>query len=115
MLAGIGLVIAALTPRRGLGVAAIIAVLTVSPGCRAPCRRIADEEGADTVAGYAGLFSPFTLVDGVQTAFLGAELRLPEAEPPGALGGAVFVLSPSLRRRRLLRRPAAPLPEGVGL
>lgn len=90
LLAGIGLVIAAITPRRGLGVAAIIAVLAVITGVQGAVQAIAVEQGADTFAGYAGLFSPFTLVQGVMSSVLGAEEVLP-AEPPGALGGAVFL------------------------
>lgn len=91
VLAGIGLVIAAVTPRRGLGVAAIITVLLVLAGVGGVIQGIADDEGKDTVAGYAGLISPFTLVDGVQAAVLGAESALP-AEPPGTTGAIVFVL-----------------------
>jgi ABC-2 type transport system permease protein len=90
VLAGIGLVIAAITPRRGLGVAAIIAVLAVLAGVQGAVQGIADHEDQDTFAGYAGLFSPFTLVHGVQSSVLGAENQLP-AGPPGALGSAVFV------------------------
>jgi ABC-2 type transport system permease protein len=90
VLAGIGLVIAAVTPRRGLGVAAIIAVLAVLAGVQGAVQGIADHENQDTFAGYAGLFSPFTLVHGVQSSLLGAENQLP-AGPPGALGGAVFL------------------------
>jgi ABC-2 type transport system permease protein len=90
VLAGIGLVIAAITPRRGLGVAAIIAVLAVLAGVQGAVQAIAVEQHADTFAGYAGLFSPFTLVQGLMSSVLGAEKVL-QAEPPGALGGAVFV------------------------
>jgi ABC-2 type transport system permease protein len=90
VLAGIGLVIAAVTPRRGLGVAAIIAVLAVLAGVQGAVQGIADHENQDTFAGYAGLFSPFTLVHGVQSSLLGAENELP-AGPPGALGGVVFL------------------------
>jgi ABC-2 type transport system permease protein len=89
LLAGIGLVIASITPRRGLGIAAIIAVLAVSAGIEGAVGAIADEQGAKTLSGYAGLFSPFTLVHGVQSAVLGAKNVLPEA-PPGGLGGLVF-------------------------
>jgi ABC-2 type transport system permease protein len=89
VLAGIGLVIAAITPRRGLGVAAIIAVLAVVAGVQGAVQAIAVEENADTFAGYAGLFSPFTMVQGLMSSVLGAEEVL-QAEPPGALGGAVF-------------------------
>ena len=42
VLAGIGLVIAAVTPRRGLGVAAIIAVLAVLAGVQGAVQGIAD-------------------------------------------------------------------------
>jgi ABC-2 type transport system permease protein len=90
VLAGIGLVIAAITPRRGLGVAAIIAVLAVLAGVQGAVQAIAVEQHADTFAGYAGLFSPFTMVQGLMSSVLGAEEVL-QAEPPGALGGAAFV------------------------
>ena len=90
VLAGIGLVIAAVTPRRGLGVAAIIAVLAILAGVQGAVQAIAVEETQDTVAGYAGLLSPFTLVDGVQHAFLGAETAA-LADPPGTVGALVFL------------------------
>lgn len=89
VLAGLGLAIAAITPRRGLGVAAIIAVLAVLAGVQGAVQGIAYEEGEQTLAGYAGLLSPFTLVHGVQHAALGATSALP-ASPPGALGAWVF-------------------------
>ena len=90
LLAGIGLAIAAITPRRGLGVAAIIAVLAILAGVQGSVQAIAVEEQQDTVAGYAGLISPFTLVDGVQHALLGARTALP-ADPPGTTGALVFL------------------------
>ena len=89
VLAGIGLVIAAVTPRRGLGIAAIIAVLVVLIGVQGATQAIAIEEGADTAAGYFGLLSPFTLVDGVSHGLLGTESVLP-AQPPGTTGTLVF-------------------------
>jgi ABC-2 type transport system permease protein len=92
ILAGIGLVIAALTPRRGLGVAAVIAVLAILAGVQGAVQAIADEQGRDTFAGYAGLISPFTIVDGVQSALLGADTVLP-AQPPGISGGLVFLVA----------------------
>jgi ABC-2 type transport system permease protein len=89
VLAAIGLVIAAFTPRRGLGVAAIVTVLLVLAGVGGIVAGIADEEGNDTVAGWAGLISPFSLVDGVQVWALGAETSTVEG-PPGTAGGMVF-------------------------
>jgi ABC-2 type transport system permease protein len=92
VLAGIGLVIAALTPRRGLGVAAVIAVLAMLAGVQGVVQAIANDQGKDTFAGYAGLISPFTVVHGVQSALLGADSVLP-ARPPGIAGGVVFLFA----------------------
>ncbi len=89
VLAGLSLLIAATTPRRGLGVAAVITVLLVLAGVHGAAQEIALSEGADTAAAYLGLVSPFTLVDGVQSAVFGADSIL-VASPSGAAAGAVF-------------------------
>jgi ABC-2 type transport system permease protein len=89
VLAAIGLVIAAFTPRRGLGVAAVVAVLLVLAGVCGVVQGIAEEEGNLDVAGWAGLISPFALVDGVQVWALGAEVSTVTG-PPGTTGGVVF-------------------------
>jgi ABC-2 type transport system permease protein len=91
VLASIGLVIAAFTPRRGLGVAAVIAVLLVLQTVAATVKGIAHEQNNDTIAGYAGLISPYTLVDGLQTWVLRAKTSTISG-PPGTTGGIVFVL-----------------------
>lgn len=91
VLASVGLVIAAITPRRGIGVAAVVAVLLVLAGVAGTIQGIADHQGNDSVAGYAGLISPFTLVDGVQVWAFGAKSSS-IASPPGTTGGLVFVL-----------------------
>jgi ABC-2 type transport system permease protein len=90
VLASVGLVVATITPRRGLGVAAVITVLLISYSAVAAVQGIAYEEGEESLAGYAGLFSPFTLVDGLQVWLLRAEPSTP-AGPPGATGGLVFL------------------------
>ncbi|NUR68392.1 MAG: ABC transporter permease, partial [Streptomyces sp.] len=72
LFAGIGLVIAAVTPRRGFGIAAVIAVFTISYGAVTTLQAIADAQGSTSAIPWMGLFSPVTLIDGVQTAFLGA-------------------------------------------
>ncbi|MDD9208051.1 ABC transporter permease [Georgenia sp. 10Sc9-8] len=89
VLAGIGLLIAAFTPRRGLGVAAVIAVLLVLSGIQSSVMAIAGELGERTLAGYSGLISPSSLVDGVLSGLLGAETVL--VEPPGTTGALVFL------------------------
>jgi ABC-2 type transport system permease protein len=72
LLSGISLAIASITPRRGLGVAAIIAVLLVLAGIQTALASLGVEEGNDTLAISSGLVSPFSLVDGVQAGLLGA-------------------------------------------
>ncbi|MCT9090429.1 ABC transporter permease [Streptomyces sp. ASQP_92] len=92
LFAGLGLVIAALTPRRGFGVAAVIAVLTVSFGAVSAVQAIAFNQGSPGAVQWLGLFSPITLIDGVQTAFLGAHSNFPGGHGPGSGTGAVYLL-----------------------
>jgi ABC-2 type transport system permease protein len=87
ILGGIGLAIAAVTPRRGFAVAAIIAVLLVLAGVQGVLQELAIAEGF-AGAPYFGLLSPFTLVQGLQSSLLGATSPLPS--PPGATGALVF-------------------------
>jgi ABC-2 type transport system permease protein len=93
LFAGLGLVIAAVTPRRGFGIAAVIAVLTISYGAVSTLQAIADAQTAGTGAiAWIGLFSPITLIDGVQSAFLGATSAFPGAEGPSSGQGVVFLV-----------------------
>ncbi|GAA0445669.1 ABC transporter permease [Streptomyces stramineus] len=92
LFAGLGLVTAALTPRRGFGVAAVIAVLTISYGAVSTIQSIALTSENTTAISWLGLFSPITLVDGVQTAFLSASSAFPGGHGPGTGLGAVYVL-----------------------
>jgi ABC-2 type transport system permease protein len=90
--AGLGLVIAAVTPRRGFGIAAVIAVLTISYGAVSTLQAIADAQGSNGSIAWIGLFSPITLIDGVQSAFLGATSAFPGGVGPTNAEGAVYVL-----------------------
>ncbi|WP_053204846.1 ABC transporter permease [Jiangella muralis] len=90
--AGVGLVVASLTPRRGLGVAAIITVFALSFAAISTLQGIIRYEvGNADLAGWLGLLSPVTLVDGFQVWVLDASGRA-VAPPPGDAGGVVFVL-----------------------
>ncbi|WP_326698705.1 ABC transporter permease [Streptomyces sp. NBC_01754] len=91
LFAGLGLVVAALTPRRGFGVAAVIAVLTITYGAVSTVQGIAWATGSPGAVSWLGLFSPITLIDGVQTAFLGASSAFPGGEGPGAAAGVVYL------------------------
>ncbi|MGW3118025.1 ABC transporter permease [Streptomyces sp. NPDC001107] len=92
LFAGIGLVIASVTPRRGFGIAAVIAVLIVSYGAVSTLQAIADSQGSTSAIPWIGLFSPVTLIDGVQSAFLGATPALPGGHGPSTGQGVVYVL-----------------------
>ncbi|QJS11108.1 ABC transporter permease [Streptomyces argyrophyllae] len=92
LFAGIGLVIASVTPRRGFGIAAVIAVLTISYGAVSTLQAIADAQNSTGAIPWIGLFSPVTLIDGVQSAFLGASSAFPGAAGPGSGEGVVYVL-----------------------
>ncbi|MFF9122447.1 ABC transporter permease [Streptomyces sp. NPDC014889] len=92
LFAGIGLVIAAVTPRRGFGIAAVIAVLVISYGAVSTLQAIAEVRNNSGAIPWIGLFSPVTLVDGVQTAFLGATSSAPGGVGPGSGQGIVHVL-----------------------
>jgi ABC-2 type transport system permease protein len=88
-LAGIGLLVAAMTPRRGLGVAAVVGVLLVLSGLQGTVMALAGEFGNATFTGYTGLISPYTLVDGVVAGVFGADSSIGQA-PPGVTGAVVF-------------------------
>jgi ABC-2 type transport system permease protein len=66
LLAGLAALAAALTVRRGMAVAAVIVVLLVSYTVVASIQGISFSTGNDRVGEVAGIFSPYTLVNGVQ-------------------------------------------------
>ncbi|MFI6522388.1 ABC transporter permease [Spirillospora sp. NPDC050679] len=88
VLAAIGLVVAAFTPRRGFGVAAVIAIYMLSSAFVVIIQELAQAQTNFTLAGWMGLATPFNLVDIVQVRLLGADPSS-GAQPPGTLGGAV--------------------------
>ncbi|MFJ7267196.1 ABC transporter permease subunit [Streptomyces sp. NPDC099050] len=92
LFSGLGLVMAALTPRRGFGVAAIIAVLLIPYGAVSVVQAVADETGSTGVIEWLGLFSPMSLIDGLQTAFLGADSGFPGGAGPSGGVGFVYLL-----------------------
>ncbi|MFJ9849141.1 ABC transporter permease subunit [Streptomyces sp. NPDC101150] len=92
LFAGIGLVVSALTPRRGFGVAAVIAVLTIPYGAVSAVQNIASVQGSESAVGWLGLFSPITLIDGVQASFLGGTTSFPNGLAPSTAAGFVYLL-----------------------
>lgn len=94
--AAIAALVSSVTTRRGLGIAAIIAAFMLSFGVVNIAGGIMDAVGNRTASEFAGLFSPQTLVDGVQVWALGADgassaLAAPSSNAVGALYLAVVV------------------------
>jgi ABC-2 type transport system permease protein len=91
-LAGPAAVVAALTTRRGLAIAAIIVVLLVSFVVVSVIQGIGTDTGHETVAQVAGLFSPYTLVNEVQV-YLFDSTPGTQAAPTGDGIGMLHVLA----------------------
>jgi ABC-2 type transport system permease protein len=91
LLAGVGLVFAALTPRRGFAVAIIMVVVFLSYGAVNIVAAVASETGNSGLAGWVGLFSPMTLFDGAQVWLFEADSSA-AVPPPGTIGGIVYSL-----------------------
>lgn len=92
LLSALGLAIAAFTPRRGLGVAAIITTLLVVSGISFALSGIAQSEGATGPAVLAGALDPFRLIDGLAHWVLGVDATIEEFAPTNAGQVGVFVL-----------------------
>ncbi|WP_372734990.1 ABC transporter permease [Nocardioides sp.] len=89
-LAGLSAVVAALTVRRGLAVAAVIVVLLVSYTVVATIQGISYDADQRDVGEIAGLFSPYTLVNGVQYFLFDSPRATPT--PPRSTGmGIAYV------------------------
>ncbi|MDQ4054011.1 MAG: ABC transporter permease [Actinomycetota bacterium] len=87
--------ISALTVRRGLAVAAVIVVLLVSYTVVATIQGIAEEVDSNALGEVAGLFSPYTLVNGLQVYLFDSPEATPT--PPTTDGmGVLYVLATAL-------------------
>lgn len=71
VLATVSGLVSAFTLRRGLAVGAIIVALLVTNGFVSSVKGIALGTDNDAVGQWVGLFSPFTLFDGIQSGMLG--------------------------------------------
>ena len=90
ILAGLSALVAALTVRRGMAVAAVIVVLGVSYTVVASIQGVAFATDHDRVGEVAGLFSPYTLVNGVQR-FLFDSPAATVTPPTGTAMGLLYV------------------------
>lgn len=89
-LSSLAALVSALTIRRGLAVAAVIVVLLVSYTVVSIIQGISAETGHETVGEVAGLFSPYTLINGVLV-FLFDSPAATEAPPSGDGMGFLYL------------------------
>lgn len=85
-LACLAALVSALTIRRGMAVAAVIVVLLVSYTVVSTIQGIALDAGNETVGEIAGLFSPYTLVNGVQVFLFDSPAATPTPPTSDAVG-----------------------------
>ncbi|WP_019632571.1 ABC transporter permease [Actinomadura atramentaria] len=90
VLAAIGTGVAALTPRRGFGVTAVIAVFLLTSAIVTLVQNIAEAQTNFAAAKAMGFFAPFNLVDIVQVRLLGAEPTA--SDVPSGVGGGLLAL-----------------------
>jgi ABC-2 type transport system permease protein len=90
LLSGLAALVAALTVRRGMAVAAVIVVLLVTYAVVSVIQGISGDTGHARVGEVAGIFSPYTLVNGVQHFLFG--VRSATHTPPTGTGmGLLYV------------------------
>jgi ABC-2 type transport system permease protein len=92
LLASLGVALASFTPRRGLGVAAVIAVYLLSSAISGVLVGVLMSVSRDSAAAWAWLINPFFLVDAVQVWIFGTEPNNGGNYPPG-VGGPVAALT----------------------
>lgn len=86
LLTGLGLLLASVTPRRGLGVAAIVAALSGSYIAASTFQSMLSMFESEAAATWAGLLSPLTLYDGVQSFLFQISPSSPAAIPDWPAG-----------------------------
>jgi ABC-2 type transport system permease protein len=83
LLSTVSIALASFTPRRGLGVAVVIAFYMFTAAISGIFAGAMVSTGRDDLVGWALLLNPFFLVDYVQAALFGTEPVNPGSPPPG--------------------------------
>lgn len=90
LITSIALVLASLTKRKGLGVAAVIATLVLLNGFTSILIGVVGAQGSETTASYFAVLEPYILVDALAGAWLGTETLYPYASTNTALSTLYF-------------------------
>jgi ABC-2 type transport system permease protein len=92
LLAALASVVAAVTPRRGLAVAAIVVVLVLGYAVVRAVMGIGESFDAEAVGVVAGAFSPYTLMGGLLVSVFDAPVPLAMTTPTSLGGGLVYLV-----------------------
>lgn len=92
LLAAIGVALASFTPRRGLGVASVIAFYMFTAAVSGIFAGVLISSGRDSLVGWALLLNPFFLVDYVQSALFGTE-PVNAGTPPPDIAACLVLLA----------------------
>lgn len=92
LLASVGVALASFTPRRGLGVASVIAAYLLSSAISAVLAGVLMSVSRDAAAAWAWLINPFFLIDAVQVWLFGTIPNNGGGYPPG-VGGPIAALA----------------------
>jgi ABC-2 type transport system permease protein len=103
-LASVGLALACVTPRRGLGVAAVIAFYLLLSAVSGVLYGVFTSVGRDGAAAWGMLINPFFLVDAVQHAVFGTEPSNDTGYPAGPVPAIAVVVVIALALSALLLR-----------
>lgn len=96
LLATVAALVASWTMRRGLAIAGSIMVLLVGMGLVAGVQQVAELEGQETLAQWAGLLSPFILADSVMVALGDARSSFPAPADDAATGWLMLLAALAL-------------------
>lgn len=88
VLSAIGLAIASITPRRGIGVAAIVTTLILAGGFAAILHETLNRKGSGEAAAYVTAINPYGLANSISVSWLGVD----GARAPAGWLGALFLL-----------------------
>ncbi|GAA4528423.1 ABC transporter permease [Nonomuraea ferruginea] len=93
LLSTVGLALAALTPRRGLGVASVITVYLLTTGAAPMIYAALYESGYRSEGAWGWLINPFWLVDAAQVWLFGSTAHVPDGAYPGGPAPILIVLA----------------------
>ncbi len=90
LLTALSMLLASITLRKGLGVAAIMTTLVLASGFANIAVAILGLKFSEGSAAYAAMLDPFALVDGLGASWLGVAPLNAGVKPDGLTGGLVF-------------------------